>query len=340
MKRTVRLLRLFGWLSTCLCLLTSNIAAQSNLEECPKIRGGCLQPGLTRSVLDTCQWTYTDKNNKKRSFRLTEDQKQQITQNDKISTSKPLSMGEVACFAHKAGFDGKSLAQAIAVAYGESGLDQTCVNPNEDGSIDYGLWQINNYGGRLSFLCDKAFPFLDEIKEMRTNCDAVGKEGSKIVLRSAVECALDMSTPSCAAHYAYERWKRNGWKPWSAYKPGDLKSSYTTKYYDARIFLESQAAQTIIQSEGCKGPHTAASHTGRNIAIAIGVPVAIVGALAPTALNSNNSNSSSNGMCDGLSSTNACGPCSSAAQCGSGGCFTITGSTRLAPFCAGPGQPD
>ena len=49
--------------------------------------------------------------------------------------------------ADAAGFDWHELHTAVAVAYAESGGDPFAINHNNDGSTDYGLWQINSVHG-------------------------------------------------------------------------------------------------------------------------------------------------------------------------------------------------
>ncbi len=82
-------------------------------------------------------------------------------------------------------------------------------------------------------------------------------------------------------------------------------------------------------------------NTGKVVAITAltGGSVA-AGLLALQELNKSNSSTSCHGQCDGASSVNACGSCSSDAQCGNGGCFQIGPDPpcglppgSVAPFC-------
>src|SRR5258708_6899559 len=181
MKKTVRTVRLFGWLVACLYLLASNISAQTNLEECPKIQGGCLKPGLSPDVLSICQWRDKDG-----PFNLTKDQIQQII-DSKISAPNETRIERVACIAFKEGVRGESLAEAIAIAQGESGLLVNCVSPNRNGTLDYGLWQMNNSHRRLFFDYGQGNP--DQVEP------------------NAVACALQ---PYCNAEYTHTLWEYGG----------------------------------------------------------------------------------------------------------------------------------
>lgn len=55
-----------------------------------------------------------------------------------------LSDRQIAGAASAAGFRGKSLVTAVAVALAESGGNPQATNRNTNGSGDYGLWQINS----------------------------------------------------------------------------------------------------------------------------------------------------------------------------------------------------
>ena len=56
-----------------------------------------------------------------------------------------LTPAQIGLYASRAGFTGKNLVIAIAVAMAESGGDPNAINTaNKDGSIDRGLWQINS----------------------------------------------------------------------------------------------------------------------------------------------------------------------------------------------------
>lgn len=55
-----------------------------------------------------------------------------------------LSPNEIAGAARAAGFRGRALVIAVAVALAESSGDPTATNHNTNGTTDYGLWQINS----------------------------------------------------------------------------------------------------------------------------------------------------------------------------------------------------
>lgn len=55
-----------------------------------------------------------------------------------------LSRSQVASYAQQAGFSGNALNIAVAIAEAESSFNTTAKLVNTDGSIDRGLWQINN----------------------------------------------------------------------------------------------------------------------------------------------------------------------------------------------------
>ncbi len=55
-----------------------------------------------------------------------------------------LSAAEIGKAAYTAGFRGRDLVIAIAVAFAESSGNPVATNKNNNGSTDYGLWQINS----------------------------------------------------------------------------------------------------------------------------------------------------------------------------------------------------
>lgn len=94
-----------------------------------------------------------------------------------------LSPQQIAGYAKAAGFPDNELATAVAVAFAESGGEPTSTNrANRNGSVDYGLWQINSVHGPLLATGDKF-------------------------------------NPADNARMAYTVWKGAGgkWTPWSAY---------------------------------------------------------------------------------------------------------------------------
>lgn len=60
-----------------------------------------------------------------------------------------LSAPQIAGYASAAGFTGRSLTLAVAVALAESGGRTDATHRNSNGSTDYGLWQINSVHGDL-----------------------------------------------------------------------------------------------------------------------------------------------------------------------------------------------
>jgi hypothetical protein len=93
-----------------------------------------------------------------------------------------LTAQQIAGAAKAAGFPANELATATAVALAESGGETTATNRNTNGSVDYGLWQINTVHGSLL------------------------SQGDKF-------------NPDDNAKMAYTVWSRAGnkWSPWSAY---------------------------------------------------------------------------------------------------------------------------
>ena len=93
-----------------------------------------------------------------------------------------LTAQQIAGAAKAAGFPDNELATATAVALAESGGETTATNRNTNGSVDYGLWQINTIHGSLL------------------------SQGDKF-------------NPTDNAKMAYTVWSRAGnkWSPWSAY---------------------------------------------------------------------------------------------------------------------------
>lgn len=60
-----------------------------------------------------------------------------------------LTAQQIAGYAQAAGFPPEELARATAVALAESGGDPGASHVNTNGSVDYGLWQINTVHGGL-----------------------------------------------------------------------------------------------------------------------------------------------------------------------------------------------
>ena len=74
-----------------------------------------------------------------------------------------LTAQQIAGYAQAAGFPPEELARATAVALAESGGDPGATHSNTNGSVDYGLWQINTVHGSLLNQGDKFNP-LDNAK--------------------------------------------------------------------------------------------------------------------------------------------------------------------------------
>jgi hypothetical protein len=94
-----------------------------------------------------------------------------------------LTPAQIAGVAQQAGFSGNDLTTAVAVALAESGGNPNATHSNTNGSIDYGLWQINSVHSSL--------------------------------LQSGT-----WSTPSDNARMAYSVWQGSGWKAWTTYTSG------------------------------------------------------------------------------------------------------------------------
>jgi len=96
---------------------------------------------------------------------------------------------QIAGYAKAAGFPPQEIATATAVALAESGGESTATNKNTNGSIDYGLWQINTVHGSLLNQGDKFNP-LDNAKMALTVWQRAG----------------------------------NKWTPWTVYKTGAYRT--------------------------------------------------------------------------------------------------------------------
>lgn len=64
-----------------------------------------------------------------------------------LPTTGTLTPGQIGAYALQAGFPASSLQIAIAVALAESSGNIRVIHHNNDGSTDYGLWQINSIHG-------------------------------------------------------------------------------------------------------------------------------------------------------------------------------------------------
>lgn len=95
------------------------------------------------------------------------------------------SATDTARAAHDAGFPDGELVTAVAVAIAESGLNERATHRNSNGSVDYGLWQINSVHN---------FPEIT---------------------------AGQWSDPKVNAQLALRVWHAQGWDAWSTHKPTD-----------------------------------------------------------------------------------------------------------------------
>lgn len=82
-----------------------------------------------------------------------------------------------------AGFPDKELVTAVAVAIAESSLNETATHRNANGSIDYGLWQINSVHG---------YPELSNGQ---------------------------WKNPTVNAQLAHQVWLKQGWNAWAVHNP-------------------------------------------------------------------------------------------------------------------------
>lgn len=109
-----------------------------------------------------------------------------------------LSRSQIATLARNAGFTGKDVDIAVAVALAESGGDPSAHNPvGKDNS--YGLWQINMLG-------------------------AMGPDRRK---RLGIASNTALFDPTTNARAAYMVWKSQGWAGWTTYTRGTYKKFMT-----------------------------------------------------------------------------------------------------------------
>lgn len=92
---------------------------------------------------------------------------------------------DVARAAAAAGFPKEELVTAVAVAYAESSFNEQATHRNDDGSTDYGLWQINS---------------VHKFAELSSGAWA---------------------DPKVNAQLALSVWKSQGWNAWSVHKPSN-----------------------------------------------------------------------------------------------------------------------
>lgn len=109
-----------------------------------------------------------------------------------------LSRTQLAALAKGAGFTGRNVDIAVAVALAESSGNPSNHNstPPDD---SYGLWQINMIG-------------------------SLGPDRRK---RFNLKSSADLYDPATNARVAYAIWKDEGWHPWTTYTKGTYKEFLT-----------------------------------------------------------------------------------------------------------------
>lgn len=112
-----------------------------------------------------------------------------------------LSRSQLAAYARAAGFTGRDVDIAVAVALAESGGDPTAHNYDlATGDDSYGAMQINMLG-------------------------SLGPDRRK---RFNLRSNTDLYDPSTNFRVAYGIYKSDGWAAWSTYKNGKYKDHMTT----------------------------------------------------------------------------------------------------------------
>lgn len=109
-----------------------------------------------------------------------------------------LSRDQLATLARNAGFTGKDVDIAVAVALAESGGNPRAYN-GKDRDRSYGLWQINMIGG-------------------------MGPDRRKALGISSNDALFDPATNARAARMV---WKSQGWNGWTTYTRGTYKKFMT-----------------------------------------------------------------------------------------------------------------
>lgn len=110
-----------------------------------------------------------------------------------------LSRTELATLARGAGFTGKDVDIAVAVALAESGGNPRAHNPNPPDN-SYGLWQINMLG-------------------------RLGPDRRRRLGISSNDALFD---PATNARAAFMIWKGSGWNAWTTYTRGTYKKHMAT----------------------------------------------------------------------------------------------------------------
>lgn len=109
-----------------------------------------------------------------------------------------LNAQQIAGYAVAAGFPPDQIATATAVALAESGGDTNATNKNSNGSVDYGLWQINTVHGSLLNQGDKFNP-LDNAKMALRVYAGAGNKWTPWTVYNTGSYRAQMSVASLAA---------------------------------------------------------------------------------------------------------------------------------------------
>lgn len=160
-----------------------------------------------------------------------------------------LTVQQIAGYAQAAGFPPEELARATAVALAESGGDPAASHVNTNGSVDYGLWQINTVHGGLLNQGDKFNP-LDNAKMALTVWRGAG----------------------------------NKWTPWAAYNNGSSQGfmAQATLAAAKPVPPASPAGASASASATASGETGQAGGTAQGSAVATNpVADAISSALSP-----------------------------------------------------------
>jgi hypothetical protein len=165
-----------------------------------------------------------------------------------------LSPQQVAKLAYDAGFRGGALTLAVAVAFAESGGDPANTGHNTDGSVDRGLWQINN----------KAHPDVTDACAFSPPCNA-------------------------AAAYRISDQGRN-WRPWVAYTSGAYRSHVSSAQIGAGDVTRDPGNNWDLGSTtaGDPGAATPIDIPGESALRSLGDLVAIVAKAAAWVANPHN----------------------------------------------------
>lgn len=107
-----------------------------------------------------------------------------------------LSASQIAGYARQGGFSGAEIPIAVAIALAESGGRTDATHRNSNGSIDHGLWQIND-------------------------------------VNASVLASGNWANPLDNARMAYAIYRQQGWRAWTTYKHGTYAKFLTPGLQDA-----------------------------------------------------------------------------------------------------------